>query len=112
MVHHMSGSTGVPVREGFSQPSNAFDPGATRWRSGSTVGADAIRSISTSLVDAPTRVFNFNGQKLLTHMAEENFRGKRLSRVPTKTIEFATRQPATSALLPSRIGYFPEARGQ
>jgi AraC family transcriptional regulator of arabinose operon len=115
MVHHMPVSTGSPALEGLARPGARFNPGINGRgadSTGSLAAADAIRSISTYLVDAHTRVFNFNGRKLLTHMAEENFCGKRLSRVPTKTIEFATRQPATSALLPSRLGYFPHARGQ
>ena len=111
----MSAATGSSARESLGQPGDLFHPGITQRLTdspGARAGAGPIRSISTYLVDAHTRVFNFNGQELLTHMAEEDFCGKRLSRVPTKTIEFAARQPATSALLPSRLGYFPQARGQ
>lgn len=116
MGHPFSFSTGSPTREGLSQAEEPVNfrsnPQLTNPAGPVAEAAPVIRSISTYLIDARTRVSNFNSQKLLTHMAEENFCGKRQSRVPTKTIEFATRQPATSALLPSRLGYFSHARGQ
>lgn len=62
--------------------------------------------------DPHTRVFNYNGRKLLSILGRENFPGERVCKLPTKAIEFASRQPLTSSLLPCRIGYFPHAAGQ
>lgn len=64
------------------------------------------------MADAQTRVFNYNGRKLVSILGRESFPGERVFKLPTKAVEFASRQPITSALLPCRIGYYPNARGQ
>lgn len=115
MAHFPSASSDAALTLNADLPRMA--PGAVE---GTTAGfsprggteADAIRSISTYMADEHTRVFDYNGRKLVTYLGEENFCGKRLSRVPPKTIEIAARQPVTAALLAGRLGYFPCARGQ
>jgi AraC-like DNA-binding protein len=64
------------------------------------------------MADAKTRVFNYNGRELVSLLGRETFPGERIYKLPTKVIEFASRQPLTSSLLPCRVGYFPTARGQ
>lgn len=74
--------------------------------------AEAEVSLDAYMPDAQTRVFNYNGRKLVSILGRENFPGERIFKLPTKVVEFASRQPLTSALLPCRIGYFPKAKGQ
>jgi AraC family transcriptional regulator of arabinose operon len=69
-------------------------------------------SLEAYMADDKTRVFNFNGRKLVSILGREDFPGERLCKLPPKVLEFANRQPLTAALLPGRIGYFPKARGQ
>src|SRR4051812_11385392 len=64
------------------------------------------------MADEKTRAFNSNGRKLVSILGREDFPGERFFKLPTKVIEFASRQPLTTALMPCRIGYFPNARGQ
>jgi AraC-like DNA-binding protein len=64
------------------------------------------------MADPKTRVFNFNGRKLVSLLGREDFPGERIFKLPTKIVESASRQPLTAALLPCRLGYFPRARGQ
>jgi AraC-like DNA-binding protein len=61
--------------------------------------------------DSLTRVFEYNGRKLLTIMSQESYAGERVVRLPMKVVEWSSRQPISSMLLPCRIGYFPRARG-
>lgn len=72
----------------------------------------AIISLSTYMTDKHTRVADYNGRKLVSIVGREKFGGERVIRLPSRVIEFASRQPVTSALLPCRIGYSPKARGQ
>jgi AraC-like DNA-binding protein len=69
-------------------------------------------SLEAYMADDKTRVYNFNGRKLVAILGREDFPGERLCKLPPKVLEFANRQPLTAALLPGRIGYFPKARGQ
>jgi AraC-like DNA-binding protein len=62
--------------------------------------------------DGKTRVFDYNGRKLVSILGREDFPGERVFKLPVNVVEFAARQPLTSALLPCRIGYSPNARGQ
>jgi AraC family transcriptional regulator of arabinose operon len=89
---------------------------ATTMRSTVPPAADqkdpGLRSLSTYMVDAHTRVTDYNGHRLVSILGREEFHGSRIIRLPSEVIEFASRQPVTSALLPCRIGYFPRAQGQ
>ncbi len=69
-------------------------------------------SLESYMADDKTRVFNFNGQKLISILGREDFPGERILKLPTKVVEFANRQPLTAALLPCRIGFSPRAKGQ
>ncbi len=69
-------------------------------------------SLEGYMADAKTRVFNFNGRKLVSILGREDFPGERIFKLPTKVVESAARQPLTAALLPCRLGYFPRAKGQ
>lgn len=69
-------------------------------------------SLEGYMADPTTRVFNFNGRKLVALLGREDFPGERIFKLPTKVVEAASRQPLTAALLPCRLGYFPRARGQ
>lgn len=69
-------------------------------------------SLEGYMADDKTRVFSFNGRKLVSVLGREDFPGERVFKLPTKVVEFANRQPLTGALLPCRIGYFPRAKGQ
>lgn len=69
-------------------------------------------SLEAYMADETTRVFNYNGRKLVSILGREEFPGERSFKLPTKAVEFASRQPLTSALLPCRIGFFPKASGQ
>lgn len=69
-------------------------------------------TLESHMADEKTRVFNYNGRQLVSLLGRETFPGERIYKLPTKVIEFASRQPLTSSLLPCRIGYFPSARGQ
>lgn len=69
-------------------------------------------SLEAYMADDKTRVFNFNGRKLVSILGREDFPGERIFKLPTKVVEFANRQPLTAALLPCRVGYFPKAHGQ
>lgn len=62
--------------------------------------------------DSKTRVFTYNGRKLISRIGQETFTGERICKLPTKVIAMASRQPLTSVLLPCRIGYSPHAVGQ
>ena len=78
----------------------------------SGASADAAFSLEAYMPDERTRVFSYNGRKLISILGRDTFPGERICKLPTKVVEFASRQPLTSALLPCRIGYFPNARGQ
>jgi AraC family transcriptional regulator of arabinose operon len=69
-------------------------------------------TLASYMADEKTRVFDYSGRKLVSILGRETFPGERIYKLPTKVIEFASRQPLTSALLPCRAGYFPNARGQ
>lgn len=69
-------------------------------------------SLEGYMPDDKTRVFNFNGRKLVSILGREDFPGERIFKLSTKVVEFANRQPLTAALLPCRIGFFPRAEGQ
>lgn len=69
-------------------------------------------SLEGYMADAKTRVFRFNGRKLVSVLGREDFPGERIFKLPTKVVESASRQPLTAALLPCRLGYFPRAQGQ
>ena len=69
-------------------------------------------ALDSYMADDKTRVFNFNGRKLVSILGREDFPGERLFKLPTKVVEFANRQPLTAALLPCRIGFSPRANGQ
>jgi AraC-like DNA-binding protein len=69
-------------------------------------------TLESHMADEKTRVFNYNGRELVSILGREKFPGERIYKLPTKVIEFASRQPLTSVLLPCRVGYFPNARGQ
>ena len=69
-------------------------------------------SLEAYMADEHTRVFNYNGRKLASILGRETFPGERIFKLPPKVIEFASRQPLTSALLPCRMGYSPKAQGQ
>ncbi len=69
-------------------------------------------SLEGYMADPKTRVFNFNGRKLVSVLGREDFPGERIFKLPTKIVESASRQPLTAALLPCRLGYFPRAQGQ
>ncbi len=69
-------------------------------------------SLEGYMADPKTRVFNFNGRKLVSLLGREDFPGERIFKLPTKVVETASRQPLTAALLPCRLGYFPHAEGQ
>jgi AraC family transcriptional regulator of arabinose operon len=69
-------------------------------------------SLEGYMADPKTRVFNFNGRKLVSVLGREDFPGERIFKLPTKIVESASRQPLTAALLPCRLGYFPRALGQ
>lgn len=69
-------------------------------------------SLQMYMADEHTRVFNYNGRKLISILGRDSFPGERILKLDTKVIEYASRQPLTSALLPCRLGYFPKARGQ
>lgn len=71
-----------------------------------------IMSLQMYMPDENTRVFNFNGRKLVSILGRDSFPGERFLKLETKAIEYASRQPLTSALLPCRLGYYPNARGQ
>jgi hypothetical protein len=72
----------------------------------------AAFALESHMADEKTRVFNYNGRELVSILGRETFPGERIYKLPTKVIEFASRQPLTSVLLPCRVGYFPNARGQ
>ena len=72
----------------------------------------AAFSLEGYMVDDKTRVFNFNGRKLVSVLGREDFPGERIFKLPTKVVESANRQPLTAALLPCRLGYSPRAQGQ
>ena len=74
--------------------------------------APGFFSLEAYMADEKTRVFNYNGRKLVSILGREDFPGERIFKLPTKVVEFASRQPLTAALLPCRIGYFPHAKGQ
>jgi AraC-like DNA-binding protein len=69
-------------------------------------------SLDAYMPDDKTRVFNFNGRKLVSVLGREDFPGERVFKLPTKVVESASRQPLTAALLPCRLGYSPRAKGQ
>jgi AraC-like DNA-binding protein len=69
-------------------------------------------SLDAHMEGEKTRVFTYNGKRLVSLLGRETFPGERTFKLPPKVIEFACRQPLTSALLPCRIGYFPYAAGQ
>lgn len=92
-------------------PANATS-GTLQRTAGHSGGGDASLSLETYMADAHTRVFTCNGRKLVSKLGRDTFPGQRIHKLPPKVIEFASRQPLTSALLPCRIGYFPNARGQ
>lgn len=69
-------------------------------------------SLEAYMPDEKTRVFNYNGRKLVSILGREDFPGERIFKLPTKVIEYASRQPLTASLLPCRVGYFPHAKGQ
>ncbi|MEN9634237.1 MAG: hypothetical protein RL077_2641 [Verrucomicrobiota bacterium] len=69
-------------------------------------------SLESYMADDRTRVFNFNGRKLVSVLGREDFPGERIFKLPNKVVESANRQPLTAALLPCRLGYFPRAQGQ
>lgn len=69
-------------------------------------------SLEGYMTDEKTRVFTFNGHKLVAILGREDFPGERLFKLPTKIVEFANRQPLTAALLPCRVGFSPRAEGQ
>ncbi|MBP7142428.1 MAG: AraC family transcriptional regulator [Opitutaceae bacterium] len=69
-------------------------------------------SLQMYMADEHTRVFNYNGRRLVSILGVDSFPGERLLKLDTRVIEYASRQPLTSALLPCRLGYFPKARGQ
>lgn len=71
-----------------------------------------VFSLEGYMADDKTRVFTFNGRKLVSILGRESFPGNRVFKLPTKVVESASRQPLTAALLPCRIGYFPRAQGQ
>lgn len=89
-------------------PSDTFMPRATAGSS----DASAFSLEGNYTVDEKTRVFNYNGRKLVSILGREDFPGERIFKLPVNVVEFASRQPLTSALLPCRIGYFPNAKGQ
>lgn len=72
----------------------------------------ALHSLSTYMVDAHTRVTDYNGRRLVSILGREKFNGSRIIRLPSSVVAFASRQPVTSSLLPCRIGFFPRAQGQ
>ncbi len=72
----------------------------------------AAFSLEGYMADPKTRVFNFNGRKLVSVLGREDFPGERIFKLPNKIVESASRQPLTAALLPCRLGYFPRAQGQ
>lgn len=69
-------------------------------------------SLEAYMADENTHVFTYNGRKFVSILGRRDFPGERIFKLPTKVIEFASRQPLTVALLPCRIGYFPNAAGQ
>jgi AraC-like DNA-binding protein len=69
-------------------------------------------SLEGYMADDKTRVFSFNGRKLVSVLGREDFPGERIFKLPTKVVESANRQALTAALLPCRLGYFPRAKGQ
>ena len=69
-------------------------------------------SLEAYMADDKTRVFSFNGRKLVSVLGREDFPGERIFKLPTKVVESANRQALTAALLPCRLGYFPRAKGQ
>ena len=89
-------------------------PGAPAPRPANGGGGAAAFSLGGGYnkVDDKTRVFDYNGRRLVSILGREDFPGERVFKLPVNVVEFASRQPLTSALLPCRIGYFPNARGQ
>ena len=85
---------------------------AARTKAMAPPNGTAEFSLEAYMADDCTRVFNYNGRKLVSILGREKFPGDRVFKLPPKAIEFASRQCITAALLPCRIGYFPHARGQ
>jgi len=75
-------------------------------------GASPFSLEGPYMLDENTRAFDYNGRKLVSFLGRRGFPGDRIFKLPAKTIEFASRQPITSALLPCLIGFTPKARGQ
>ena len=48
------------------------------------------------MADDKTRVFSFNGRKLVSVLGRENFPGERIFKLPTKVVEAANRQALTA----------------
>lgn len=92
----------------FSRGSRAPVPALA---SGSSYADGTVISLSTFMADEHTRVADYNGRRLVSNLGRETFSGVRVSRLPSDVIEHASSQPVTSALLPCRVGYFPNARG-
>lgn len=75
-------------------------------------GSAAFSLEGPYMADEKTRVFDYNGRKLVSFLGRRGFPGDRIFKLSAKVIESAARQPLTSALLPCRIGFTPKAKGQ